>query len=75
MITIAPVSKLGPWSEIGTDESDLLDRERFLCLSCDGPYRPNRMEQIYQGWRYQHRRIILKLNRTFATALAEPPPL
>jgi hypothetical protein len=73
-VVICPTSSFGPWAtQGGPAEANLIERDRFICLDSDEPYRPDRREQGYQQRRAWRRRVVLAVNRRLGWSLTPPP--
>jgi hypothetical protein len=73
---ICPDSTFGAWSSHGgaASESNLIERDRFLCVPCKEQYKPTNEENRHQVKRARTRRVIMALNRHLRLSLPEPPP-
>jgi hypothetical protein len=70
----APVPKTGIWAgDIGGNNPNLIEKDRFICLECREGYQPNSWEFIHEKWRRFKRRQIHSLNRRFGWPSKVPP--
>jgi len=70
---ICPDAAFGAWSKNGASngEVDLIDRDRFLCVTCDMPDTPTPSERQYQLRRYLHFRAVRALRNRLGLRLQE----
>lgn len=74
-VVVCPLPSFGVWSAEGEGaDTDLMERDRFVCLECHERYVPSASERRYEDRRQFKRRVIFKLNRTFRLGLEVPPP-
>ena len=72
---VCPLPTFGTWSnrEGAAKDANLIERDRFLCIECDEPYQPTRLERWHQKRRALWRRLVLGINRRLHLSLPEPP--
>lgn len=70
---ICPDAAFGAWSKLGASdgEVDLIDRDRFVCLTCDAPDTPTPRERQYQLRRYLQFRAVRALRNRLGLPLRE----
>jgi hypothetical protein len=72
---VCPVPAFGAWSPNGeAADSNLIERDRFICIECREPYEPTPAEARHQRKRLLKRRMISKINRSLGLSLTVPPP-
>jgi hypothetical protein len=76
---ICPIPGFGAWSRTdeakrpSTNDINLIEQDRFICLPCPDSYRPTKLEASYQDMRLRRRRTIERANRWLNLSLTVPP--